>query len=93
MDRGGGALRNQPLNINRPQAVWASLSTVLKTILTPCQPPVVSHDLGGWLGVRMDAQAFFRDTHMCESGGGQLADVMHPCCCLPPGIVMRCPYQ
>ncbi len=30
----------------------------LKTILTPCQPPVVSHDLGGWQGVRMDAQAF-----------------------------------
>ncbi len=30
----------------------------LKTILTPCQPPVASHDWGGWQGVRTDAQAF-----------------------------------
>ncbi len=30
----------------------------LKTILTPCQPPVASHDWGSWQGVRMDAQAF-----------------------------------
>ncbi len=30
----------------------------LKTTLTPCQPPVASHDWGGWQGARMDAQAF-----------------------------------
>ncbi len=30
----------------------------LKTILTPCQPPVASHNWGGWQGMRMDAQAF-----------------------------------
>ncbi len=30
----------------------------LKTVLTPCQPPVASHDWGGWQGVRTDAQAF-----------------------------------
>jgi len=32
----------------------------LEAIFTPCQPPVVSHDLDSWQGVRMDAQAFFR---------------------------------
>ncbi len=42
----------------------------LKTILTPCQLPVASHDWGGWQGVRTDAQAFLEIP--IRQGGGSL---------------------